>query len=95
MEEELDKLIKYVIKKYKEPELWWPKEKYRKRCIEIYATDQAILKCLDLPFKEPKVVIENYIYELCISNKYNDSTKSDKYILIMLNTLYSIYRFLN
>ncbi len=95
MEEELDNLIKYVLKKYKEPELWWPKEKYRKRCIEIYATDQAILKCLDSPLKEPKVIIENYIYELCMANQYHNSTKADKDISIILNTLYSLCRFLN
>ena len=90
----LDDLVLYVYKRYPYPKSYWSKSHFEKRCAEIYASEQVILKCMDAPTKEPKEIIFDYIIviEGCLRDATNCKTiQRLKNILYTLNTLYEYF----
>jgi len=90
----LDDLIMYVYKRYTYPKSWWTQVHKERRCTEIYASEQAILRCMENPTMEPKEVIFDYIMsvEACRKDATNDKViKIMNLILITLNTLYDYF----
>ena len=93
MERTLDDLIRYVYKKYPMPDKWWSKAHFEKRCTEIYASEQAILKCMDSPYTHPKDIIDNYTFALIMASKAAESQDVKKRFNIMISTLDVLYKF--
>ena len=87
----LDDLVKYVYKRYPYPKTWYSKVHYSKRCTEIYASEQAILKCMDAPTREPRDVIYDYIIVMEFCTRDIDSPlvmQRFNWIIDTLNVLY-------
>ena len=87
----LEDLVKYIYNRYPYPKSWWSKAHFEKRCTEIYAAEQAILKCMDSPLREPKDVIFDYILSLEFSIGYIDNPSAVKTINVIINTLSNLY----
>ncbi len=91
----LDDLVMYTYKRYTYPKSWWSKAHFEKRCLEIYTSEQIILKCMDKPFVECKDIIENYIFELYGCRKESVHTNTIKKLNIMISTAEHLYTYLS
>lgn len=83
-----------IYKRYPYPKPWWSKVHYEKRCTEIYAAEQALLRCMEATFEDPANIIEGYIFELTVARKNNDNIKVSSSLNIMINTLEELYNYL-
>ena len=91
----IDDLLRYVYKVYKEPKRWWSKAHYEKRCTQIYAAEVVLQRCLDSPFSDPADIIEEYLMEIYSSIKRNDNKQSAKILNIIEETLENLLRYLS
>ncbi len=83
-----------IYKRYPYPKPWWSKVHYEKRCTEIYAAEQALLRCMEKPFEDPADILEGYIFELCVAKKRNDNINVTAKLNIMINTLEELVLYL-
>lgn len=90
----LDDLVKYVAKKYPYPEPWYSKQHCEKRCSEIYAANQLILKCMDSNHRELIDVAYDYILTLEFAMRGVDSQKAIKNMNVVIATLNDLYEYL-
>lgn len=90
----LDDLVLYIYRRYPYPKSYWSKIHYEKRCAEIYASEQVIIKCMDSPLREPKEIIFDYMMDIqaCIKETNKPSTLRKLHdILSALDTLYNYF----
>lgn len=91
----LDDLAARIFKRYPYPQPWWSKAHYEKRCTEIYAAEQALLRCMDSSFcDESDEIISAYILELEICKAKTDNEKVKTNLNIMINTLEELVSYL-
>lgn len=91
----VDDLVRYVYKVYKEPARWWSKTHYEKRCIQIYASEVVLLRCFDSPFSEPIDIIDSYLLEICVAKRRNDNKQAAKILNIIEETLENLIKYLS
>ena len=85
----LNDLVDFIYKKrFTEPELWWTKLRYRRRCTEIHVSEQVISRCMDQPLTDPIEIIDEYILEL----SGLDKSKTD--VDLMITTLMILKKFM-
>lgn len=90
----LDDLMMYVFKRYPSPKKWWSKEHFDKRCTEIYAAEQVLVRCMDNPFEELRDIILDYEMELAHAKVWAKSVKVVLKFDIMIDTLETLYNYL-
>lgn len=91
----LDDLVLYTYNKYTYPKSWWSKAHFKRRCLEIYTSEQIVLRCMNNPFTECKDIIENYIYELYICKRECENIYIIKNFNIMISTAEHLYSYLS
>lgn len=91
----INDLVKYVYKVYKEPSLWWSKAHKEKRATQIYAAEVVLQRCLDSPFSDPIDIITDYLIEIYIAENKNDNGNSAKMLKIIEETLENLLRYLS
>ena len=90
----LDDLIVYINRKYPYPEKTMSKAHMEKRCSEIYAANQLVIKCMDSPYKEPLEVAYDYILTLEFAMRGVDSKAVIKHMNVIISTLNDLYEYL-
>ena len=65
-----------------------------KRCSEIYAANQLVIKCMDSPNREPLDVAYDYILTLEFAMRGVDSKAAIKHMNVIINTLNDLYEYL-
>jgi len=73
------------------PKYWYSKTHFERRCTEIYASEQAILRCMESLTRDPKDVIFDYIMELEQMNSKCTKLNIKKHFNIMIFTLNTLY----
>ncbi len=86
--DDISTLLAYASERYSPPDVRWKKEKFRKRCYEIYAYESVVTIYMNNPFKDPMDILEEYLIyiEGCISY-FKDKPSRKKEYAYMKNAI--------
>lgn len=91
----LEDLAARIYKRYPYPQPWWSKTHYTKRCTEIYAAEQALLRCMDkIYIDDPVDTINDYIFELEVCKNKTDNAQAIINLSIMIRALEELVAYL-
>lgn len=92
----VDDLVRYVYKVYKEPSPWWTKAHFTKRCIQIHAAETVLQRCLDSPlYADPIDIIDGYLMEVHSMQRMNDNKQAASILIVIEETLENLIRYLS